>query len=123
MKLINTRTLTTAGLGAALLGTGALPATAAAATTKTYKGKVELTQYGPVQVAITVTGKKIKSIALNANPDSQESYQRQDYALPRLRTEALRAQSYKVHTISGVTVTSDGFIASLYSAMGHAHLL
>lgn len=122
---MNTRTLTTAGLSAtaAALTSVALPATAAATTTKTYKGAVESTQYGNVQVAITVSGKKIKSLAVNASPDSQESYVRQSYGLPLLHKEALKAQSYKIHTISGVTVTSEGFIYSLYSAMRHAHIV
>jgi uncharacterized protein with FMN-binding domain len=123
---MNPRILTNAGLGAAAaaaLTPVALPATAAAATTKTYKGAVEATHYSDVQVAITVVGKKIKKITASANPQDQASYQRQSYALPLLREEALKAQSYKIHTISGVTVTSEGFIASLYSAMGHAKLL
>jgi uncharacterized protein with FMN-binding domain len=120
------RILTNAGLGAAAavaLTPVALPATAAAATTKTYKGAVERTHYSDVQVTITVTGKKIKTISVSANPSDQASYQRQSYALPLLRQEALKAQSYKIHTISGVTITSEGFAASLYSAMGHAKLL
>ena len=123
---MKSRTLTTAGLGAAAaaaLTPVALPATAAAASTKTYKGTLEHTHYSNVQVAITVTGKKITSISVNANPQDQQSYQREAYALPLLRKEALKAQSYKIHTISGVTTTSQAFIASLYSAMGHAKLL
>jgi uncharacterized protein with FMN-binding domain len=123
---MKSRTLTTAGLGAAAaaaLTPVALPATAAAAATKTYKGTLERTHYSDVQVSITVSGKKIKTISVSANPQDQQSYQRESYALPLLRTEALKAQSYKIHTISGVTTTSEAFIASLYSAMGHAKLL
>jgi uncharacterized protein with FMN-binding domain len=123
---MKSRTLTTAGLGAAAaaaLTPVALPATAAAAATKKYVGTLERTHYSNVQVAITVTGKKIKTISVSANPQDQASYQRQAYALPLLRQEVLKAQSYKIHTISGVTITSEGFLASLYSAMGHAKLL
>jgi uncharacterized protein with FMN-binding domain len=123
---MNSRTLTTAGLGAAAaaaLTPVALPAAAAAAATKTYKGTTEQTQYSNVQVAITVKSRKITSISVSANPQDQQSYQREAYALPLLRKEALKAQSYKVHTISGVTTTSEGFIASLYSAMRHAKLI
>jgi uncharacterized protein with FMN-binding domain len=122
---MKSRTLTTAGLGAAAaaaLTPVALPATAAAAT-KTYKGTLERTHYSNVQVSITVSSKKITSISVGANPQDQQSYQRESYALPLLRKEALKAQSYKIHTISGVTTTSEAFIASLYSAMGHAKLL
>ena len=122
---MKSRTLTNAGLSAtaiAALAPVALPATAAAATTKTYKGTAERTQYSTVQVTIAVSGKKIKTISISANPSDQQSYQREAYALPILHKEALSAQTYKIHTISGVTTTSEAFIYSLYSAMKHAHL-
>jgi uncharacterized protein with FMN-binding domain len=123
---MNSRTLTTAGLGAtaaAALTPVALPATAAAAATKTYKGTLEHTHYSNVQVSITVASRKITVVSVSANPSDQQSYQREAYALPLLRKEALKAQSYKIHSISGVTTTSEAFIASLYSALGHAKLL
>lgn len=123
---MKSRTFTTVGLGAAAAATAlapiALPATAAAATTKTYKGALEKTVFSNVQVSITVSGKTIKSLSVTANPQDQQSYQREAYALPLLRKEALKAQSYKIHLVSGVTTTSEAFIYSLYSAMGHAHL-
>ena len=124
---MNSRKITNVGLGAsaaaAALTPMALPATAAAARTKTYKGALERTQFSNVQVSITVSGKRIKSLSVSANPSDQQSYQREAYALPLLRREALRAQSYRVHTISGVTTTSEAFIYSLYSAMKHGHLV
>jgi len=122
---MKTRTLTTAGLSAAVALTpvALTPVAAAAATTKTYKGALEYTRYSNVQVTITVSGRKIKSLTVNANPHDQQSYQRESYALPLLRKEALKAQSYRIHTISGVTTTSDAFISSVYSAMRHAHLV
>ncbi|MGH2836029.1 MAG: FMN-binding protein [Solirubrobacteraceae bacterium] len=119
-------TLTKVGLAAAAAAAitpAALPAAATAARTKTYKGALERTDYSNVRVTIKVTGKKIKSLSVSANPEDQQSYQRESYALPLLRREALKAQSYKVHTISGVTTTSEAFVASLYSAMRHAHLV
>ena len=123
---MRSRTLTTAGLGAAVaaaLTPVALPvAPAAAATTRTYKGKLERTAFSDVRVSITVRGRSIRSLAVTANPQSQESYVREAYALPRLRKEVLKAQSFRIHMISGVTITSDAFILSLYSAMGYAHL-
>lgn len=134
---MRSRSLTTAGLGAAAAAAItplALPATGAAKTrhhpararhhvaTRSYKGKVERTFYSNVQVTITVKGKRISALSVNANPQDQQSYAREAYALPILRKEALRTQSYRIHTISGVTITSQGFILSLYSAMGHAHL-
>ena len=123
---MNTHTLTTAGLGAAAaaaLTPLAMPATAGAAATKTYKGTLERTVYSNVRVTISVQRKKIKALSVSANPQDQQSYQLEAYALPLLRKEALKAQSYRIHTISGVTTTSEAFIASLYSALGHAHRL
>ena len=73
---MKSRKLTHAGLGAtavAALTPVALPATAAAATTRTYKGALERTQYSNVQVSITVTGKTIRSVSVSANPTDQES--------------------------------------------------
>ena len=122
---MNSRTLKAAGLGvaaAATMTTAAFPVAASGATKK-YVGRTEQTPFGKVQVAITVKGKKIKTLAISASPDTQTSYQLESYALPRMRQEALKASTYKIHTVSGVTITSEGFIASLYSAMGHAHIL
>lgn len=123
---MKSRTLTNVGLGAtavAALTPVALPATAAAATTRTYKGSLERTQFSNVQVSITVTGKTIKTLSVSANPSDQQSYQREAYALPLLRKEALKAQSFRIHMVSGVTTTSEAFIYSLYSAMKHGHLV
>ena len=119
------RTLTAAGIGAAAaaaVSTAAFPVAASAAT-KHYAGKTERTPYGSVQVTITVKNKKIKTLSISASPDTQNSYQLEAYALPLMRREALKASSYKIHMVSGVTITSEGFIASLYSAMSHAHIL
>jgi len=118
------RTLKAAGVGvaAAAIGTGAFPVAASAATKK-YAGRTERTPFGSVQVTITVKSKKIKTVSISASPDSPHSYQLESYALPLMRTEVLKADTWKVHLVSGVTVTSEGFLASLYSAMGHAHIL
>jgi uncharacterized protein with FMN-binding domain len=122
---MKSRTITAAGIGAAAaaaMTTAALPVTASAAT-KHYAGKTEQTPFGSVRVTITTKGKKIKTLLISASPDTQHSYQLEAYALPLLHKEALKASSYKIHLVSGVTITSDAFAASLYSAMGHAHLL
>ena len=124
---MNARTVKLAGIGAtaaAAISTAAtLPAAADAATGKRYTGAIESTPYGRVRVAITLKGRKITSVAYSASPDTSQSYQLEAYALPLLRQEVLRAQSYRVHTVSGVTITSEAFDSSLYSAMHHAHLV
>jgi uncharacterized protein with FMN-binding domain len=120
---MNAHRLKLAGLGAtaaAAISTATLPAVADAATTEKYTA---YTRFSDVKVAITVTGKKITSIAYTANPQDGRSYQLEAYALPLLRKRALSAQTYRIHTVSGVTVTSQAFLSSLYSAMQHAHLV
>ena len=44
------------------------------------------------------------------------------YALPVLAREVLAAQSANIDLISGATVTSDGYVSSLQSAIDKAHL-
>jgi len=39
------------------------------------------------------------------------------YALPELRQEVLDAQSARIDTVTGATVTSDGYRASLQAAL------
>ena len=43
-------------------------------------------------------------------------------AVPVLRQEALQAQSANIDTVSGATVTSQGYITSLQAALDAAHL-
>ena len=42
-------------------------------------------------------------------------------AVPYLRTEAIQAQTARVHIVSGATLTSEAFIESLGSALQAAH--
>ncbi|MFG1950929.1 FMN-binding protein [Micromonospora sp. NPDC048830] len=44
------------------------------------------------------------------------------YAVPILRQQALAAQSARIDTVSGATVTSDGYRESLQAAIDAAHL-
>jgi uncharacterized protein with FMN-binding domain len=44
------------------------------------------------------------------------------YAVPALDDEAVQAQSGSIDAVSGATVTSDGYIQSLQSAIDQAHL-
>jgi uncharacterized protein with FMN-binding domain len=45
-----------------------------------------------------------------------------NYAVPILVQETLTAQSANIDSVSGATVTSDGYRASLQSALDAAHL-
>jgi uncharacterized protein with FMN-binding domain len=43
-------------------------------------------------------------------------------AVPILRSEVLRAQSARIHLVSGATMTSNAYVTSLRSALTKAHL-
>ncbi|WP_406830170.1 FMN-binding protein [Pedococcus sp. KACC 23699] len=90
---------------------------------KTYAGDAIGTQYGDVQVQITVKGGKITAsqvlqVPWNDNRDQEIN----SYAVPILNQEAVSSQSANIDMVSGATFTSDGYIQSLQSAIDQAHL-
>lgn len=88
-----------------------------------YTGGVTDTQWGPVQVQITVQGGKItQSHAVQYPQNNQRDLTINSYALPILDQEAVQQQSASIDTISGATVTSDGYLQSLQSAIDQAHM-
>jgi uncharacterized protein with FMN-binding domain len=91
--------------------------------TKTYTGEVADTRWGPVQVEITVTNDKITVAKTTQVPsDNPHDQEINSYAVPVLNQEAVQAQSAQIDAVSGATVTSDGYIQSLQSAIDQAHL-
>ncbi|MFI7427156.1 FMN-binding protein [Micromonospora sp. NPDC049836] len=91
--------------------------------TGTATGAVAQTRWGPVQVRITVAGGKITGVSTLRVPDgNRRDQQINGYAVPILRQETLAAQSARIDTVSGATVTSDGYRESLQSALDAAHL-
>jgi uncharacterized protein with FMN-binding domain len=114
--------LAVAALGAATAA-GAVPATAAAAKATKYKGASISYRYGTLSVTITKAKTKIATVSVSYAPDTPRSSQLDSLAIPELWKEALKAQTWNVHTVSGVSATSIAFRQSLYSAMGHADLL
>jgi len=90
---------------------------------KTYTGSVASTRWGDVQVSITVTDGKIADVEVPVYPtENHKDQEINAYALPVLRQETLAAQSADIDTVSGATVTSDGYRESLQSALDAAHL-
>ncbi|MFJ8687056.1 FMN-binding protein [Micromonospora wenchangensis] len=88
-----------------------------------YDGSVAQTRWGPVQVRITVAGGRITDVTALQVPDGNfRDQQINDYAVPILRQAALTAQSARIDTVSGATVTSDGYRESLQAAIDAAHL-
>ncbi|WP_369195272.1 FMN-binding protein [Streptomyces djakartensis] len=71
------------------------------------------TEKGPVQVEVTFEGDAIRSVRMLRQPDHPQT----TAAVPRLIEETLRTQSADVDTVSGATVTSDGYRESLQAAL------
>ena len=89
----------------------------------TYTGQSADTQWGPVQVQLTVQGGKItRSRAVQYPQGTNTDAQINGYALPILDQEVVQKQSASIDTVSGATVTSDGYLQSLQSAIDQAHL-
>ena len=81
------------------------------------------TQYGPVQVRITVENAQLTDVTALQLPSAAYNSQRiAARAEPILRAEALRAGSANIDMVSGATYTSDGYVQSLQSALDKAHL-
>jgi uncharacterized protein with FMN-binding domain len=107
--------------------TSSSPSTSTSASTtstaKTYTGSVASTRWGNVQVTITVTDGKITDVGVPVYPsDNGRDQEINAFALPTLRQETLAAQNASINTVSGATVTSDGYLQSLQSALDAAHL-
>jgi uncharacterized protein with FMN-binding domain len=103
----------------AAAGGSAPPSTAG--TLRTLTGTLEENRYGPVQVRITVRGTQMVDIvALQLPSDRAHSQRLSAEAGPILRTEALQAQSAKIHVVSGATFTSESYAQSLQSVLDQA---
>jgi uncharacterized protein with FMN-binding domain len=110
-------------------GAGATASPSASAGTgsgkaaKTYTGSTAGTRWGDVQVTITVTDGRITDVQVPVYPNGNGRDQEINaYALPTLKQETLQAQSASIQTVSGATVTSDGYLQSLQSALDAAGL-
>ena len=92
-------------------------------SSRTVTGSVAQTQWGPVQVQLTVDGGTITDVAVlqhpSGNPRDEEI---NAYALPILVDETTTAQSAQIDMVSGATVTSTGYVESLQAALDEAGL-
>ncbi|MFF7355339.1 FMN-binding protein [Streptomyces filipinensis] len=91
-----------------------------AAQARTVTGKVAQTQYGPVQVRVTVAGGKVTGAAAVQAPKGGLSDQKTAMAIPRLNQEAVAAGNADIDAVSGATYTSTGYKQSLQSALDQA---
>ncbi len=89
--------------------------------TTTYTGPVEQTRWGPVQVRITVTRDTVTDVTVLQQPDGNpRDVEINDRALPILISETKAASSADIDMVSGATVTSEGYLASLQAAFDNA---
>ena len=86
-----------------------------------YTGQVFDAYYGEVQVQANISGGCVASIEVLQYPaDRRTSRRINDQALPMLQSEVLRAQSGRIDVVSGATLTSRAYIASLRNALAQA---
>ncbi|WP_028046424.1 FMN-binding protein [Cellulomonas sp. URHE0023] len=86
--------------------------------TVTIVGSVEQNRYGSVQVSVTFSGSQITDVQTLQVPDRERESERiNQRAAPVLAQEVLDAQSSQIDTVSGATYTSEGYAASVQSAI------
>ncbi|MFE0415578.1 FMN-binding protein [Streptomyces tendae] len=86
----------------------------------TVTGDAARTQYGPVQVRLTVSGGKITRAEAVQAPKGGQSDQVTADAVPKLNQAAVAAGSADIDAVSGATYTSAGYVKSLQSALDKA---
>jgi uncharacterized protein with FMN-binding domain len=92
-----------------------------APTTRTVDGTDVFTRYGDVQVRITLSGTRIVDVQAIRLPSShRRSVEISQGAEPRLRQEALQAQTAQIDVVSGASYTSIGYAQSLQGALDRA---
>ncbi|MEV0691368.1 FMN-binding protein [Streptomyces sp. NPDC050388] len=83
-------------------------------------GDAAQTEYGAVQVRLTVSGGKITKAEAVQSPKGGQSDQINANAVPKLNQAVVAAQSGEIDAVSGATYTSAGYKKSLQSALDQA---
>ncbi|MEA2390032.1 MAG: hypothetical protein QOK31_141 [Solirubrobacteraceae bacterium] len=114
-----TRSTTTSGHAAGSSGTSSRRTSGkSSGALRTTTGTAIPTQYGDVQVRVTVKNGKIASIeGLQLTGNDPRSAEISSSAEPTLKSEALTKQSAAIDVVSGATYTSAGYAQSLQSAL------
>ncbi|MFJ8490276.1 FMN-binding protein [Streptomyces sp. NPDC094038] len=89
------------------------PSASASSASKVVAGSTVDTEKGPVQVQVTFAGEKISAVKMLQQPNHPQT----TAAVPVLISETLKAQSADIDTVSGATITSDGYKESLQAAI------
>jgi uncharacterized protein with FMN-binding domain len=88
----------------------------------TYTGQDVVTQFGDVQVKVSISGGKITDVqALQLPFDRPRSQEISQYVGQPLHDEVLQAQSAQIDIISGATFTSEAYAQSVQAALDQAH--
>ncbi|WP_167469720.1 FMN-binding protein [Streptomyces rubrogriseus] len=101
-------------------GEGGRGAGGAGQGTQVLTGDAAQTQYGPVQVRVTVSGGRITGAEALQAPRGGRSDQVTADAVPRLNRAAVTAGTADIDAVSGATYTSAGYKQSLQSALDRA---
>ena len=88
-----------------------------AAGTSTVTGTATQTEYGVVQVRLTVANGKITKAEAIQAPKGGTSDQKTALSVPKLNQEVVATQSADITSVTGATYTSGGYIKSLQSAI------
>ena len=109
--------------GSSTGGSSASGSTAPPSGATSITGSVAQTEWGPVQVELAVAGGKITTVTVVQYPNGNgRDEEINSYALPILVQETMDSQSASIDMVSGATVTSDGYLQSLQSALDQAQL-
>ncbi|MEV6496778.1 FMN-binding protein [Streptomyces prunicolor] len=105
-----TPTATSSSPSSSSSGSSSTPSTS---SKKVVQGTAINTDKGTVQVQVTFEGDKISAVSMLQQPNHPQT----TAAVPVLIEETLKAQSSKIDTVSGATITSDAYVQSLQAAI------
>ncbi len=113
---------TATGTGSTAGSAGTATATPSASP-QTFTGATASTRYGNVTVRISVSGGALTDATAIEFPSSnRQDQQINNYAIPILSSEAVKAGNAHISMVSGATFTSRGYIQSLQDALDQAGL-
>jgi uncharacterized protein with FMN-binding domain len=93
--------------------TASSAAPSAPSASKVVPGTAVSTTKGVFQVEVTFRGDRIASVRMLQAPHHPQTR----WAVPELIAETLKAQSAHIDTVSGATITSQGYRTSLQAAL------
>lgn len=89
--------------------------------TGSFLGQAAQTQFGPVQVKVTLSHGRITKVATPVYPTGTFRDQEiNSQAIPMLEQEVMQVQSSNIQGVGGASYTSQGFYTSLLSALAKA---